>query len=40
MGLTDACRAGAGELTSMWGHPDQTEGPAAFAERREARWQV
>ena len=38
LGLTDACRAGAQELVSMWGHPDQTEGPAAFAERREARW--
>jgi enoyl-CoA hydratase len=37
-GLTDACRAGAGELVSMWGHPDQTEGPAAFAEKREPRW--
>jgi enoyl-CoA hydratase/carnithine racemase len=37
-GLTDACRAGAGELTGMWGHPDQAEGPAAFAEKREARW--
>ena len=36
MGLTDACRAGAGELVSMWGHPDQTEGPAAFAEKRDA----
>jgi hypothetical protein len=22
----------------MWGHPDQTEGPLAFVERREARW--
>ena len=22
-GLTDACRAGAAELVSMWGHPDQ-----------------
>ena len=39
MGLTDACRAGARELTSMWGHPDQTEGPKAFAEKREAVWQ-
>ena len=39
LGLTDACRAGAGELVSMWGHPDQTEGPAAFAERREPEWQ-
>jgi len=37
-GLTDACRAGADELVSMWGHPDQTEGPAAFAEKRPARW--
>jgi enoyl-CoA hydratase len=40
LGLTDACRAGADELVSMWGHPDQTEGPLAFAERREASWQV
>jgi enoyl-CoA hydratase/carnithine racemase len=38
MGLTDACRAGAGELVSMWGHPDQTEGPLAFTERRDAAW--
>src|SRR4029453_13628091 len=30
-GLTDGCRAGAQELVSMWGHPDQTEGPLAFA---------
>ncbi|MDN3357562.1 enoyl-CoA hydratase/isomerase family protein [Actinomadura sp. DC4] len=37
-GLTDACRAGAAELVSLWGHPDQTEGPAAFAEKRPARW--
>ena len=35
MGLTDACKAGAQELVSMWGHPDQTEGPAAFSEKRE-----
>jgi enoyl-CoA hydratase/carnithine racemase len=40
MGLTDACRAGAGELVSMWGHPDQEEGPRAFAEKRDAVWQV
>jgi enoyl-CoA hydratase/carnithine racemase len=39
LGLTDACRAGAQELVSMWGHPDQEEGPRAFAERREPRWQ-
>ncbi len=38
-GLTDACKAGAGELTSMWGHPDQGEGPRAFAEKRAPRWQ-
>jgi hypothetical protein len=24
----------------MWGHPDQEEGPRAFAERRPASWQV
>jgi enoyl-CoA hydratase/carnithine racemase len=39
LGLTDACRAGAAELVSMWGHPDQEEGPRAFAEKRDARWQ-
>ncbi len=39
LGLTDACRAGAKELVSMWGHPDQTEGPRAFAEKREPQWQ-
>lgn len=39
-GLTDACRAGAQELIGMWGHPDQTEGPAAFAAKREPHWQV
>jgi enoyl-CoA hydratase len=22
----------------MWGHPDQEEGPRAFAERRDAAW--
>jgi enoyl-CoA hydratase len=39
VGLTEACRRGAQELAGLWGHPDQTEGPAAFAERREPRWQ-
>ena len=39
MGLTDACKAGAAELVGMWGHPDQEEGPRAFAEKREPRWQ-
>jgi enoyl-CoA hydratase/carnithine racemase len=38
MGLTDACKAGAQQLVSMWGHPDQEEGPRAFAEKREATW--
>ena len=38
LGLTDACRAGAQHLVSMWGHPDQEEGPRAFAEKREPRW--
>ena len=38
VGLTDACRAGAVELVSMWGHPDQAEGPAAFADKREPDW--
>ncbi|SHN46550.1 Enoyl-CoA hydratase/carnithine racemase [Cryptosporangium aurantiacum] len=37
-GLTEACRAGAKDLVSVWGHPDQTEGPAAWAEKREAKW--
>jgi enoyl-CoA hydratase len=37
-GLTDACRAGAKHLTSMWGHPDQNEGPVAFADRRAPNW--
>jgi enoyl-CoA hydratase/carnithine racemase len=38
LGLTDACKSGADELVSMWGHPDQTEGPLAFAEKREPEW--
>ena len=40
VGLTEACRRGAHELVSLWGHPDQTEGPAVPAERREPRWQA
>ena len=28
-GLTDASRAGAAQLVSRWGHPDQEEGPRA-----------
>jgi enoyl-CoA hydratase/carnithine racemase len=38
LGLSDACRAGGQELASMWGHPDQEEGPRAFAEKREPQW--
>jgi enoyl-CoA hydratase/carnithine racemase len=38
-GLTDACRAGARELVSMWGHPDQEEGPRAFAAKRAPNWE-
>jgi len=40
LGLTDACRAGSVDLVSMWGHPDQEEGPRAFAEKRDANWVV
>jgi enoyl-CoA hydratase/carnithine racemase len=38
LGLTDACRAGAGHIVSLWGHPDQDEGPRSFAEKREPEW--
>jgi len=37
-GLTDACKAGALELAGLWGHPDQEEGPKAFAEKRDPNW--
>jgi enoyl-CoA hydratase len=37
-GLTEACRLGAREVVSVWGHPDQDEGPRAFAEKREPQW--
>ena len=37
-GLTDACRNGSQEMLSMWGHPDQEEGPLAFSEKRDAQW--
>ena len=37
-GLTEACREGARHLVSMWGHPDQEEGPRAFSEKREPVW--
>ena len=39
-GLTDACKEGAKHLVSMWGHPDQDEGPKAFAEKRDPVWQA
>jgi enoyl-CoA hydratase/carnithine racemase len=39
VGLSEACRAGTNELVSMWGHPDQEEGPRAFAEKRDPVWQ-
>ena len=39
-GLTDACKdVGVQQLVGMWGHPDQEEGPLAFSEKREPRWQ-
>ena len=37
-GLTAASKSGAMQMIAMWGHPDQLEGPAAFAERREPQW--
>jgi len=37
-GLTDACRIGARHLAGLWGHPDQEEGPRAFAEKRDPKW--
>jgi enoyl-CoA hydratase len=39
-GLRDACYRGAQELVGMWGHPDQEEGPLAFAEKRDPRWEL
>jgi enoyl-CoA hydratase/carnithine racemase len=38
LGLTDACKAGAREMVAIWGHPDQAEGPRAFAEKRDPVW--
>src|SRR5262249_53561023 len=38
VGLTDASRAGASAVVALWGHPDQEEGPRAFAEKREPVW--
>lgn len=39
LGLSDACRLGSQHLISVWGHPDQTEGPLSFVEKREPQWQ-
>jgi enoyl-CoA hydratase len=39
LGLTDACRLGTQHLMSVWGHPDQVEGPLAFVEKRDPQWQ-
>lgn len=38
-GLTDGWRAGARQLASMWGHPDQEEGRRAAADKRPPAWQ-
>jgi len=39
LGLSDARRAGAPAVVSMWGHPDQVEGARAFVEKRDPVWQ-
>ena len=39
VGLTDACKAGAKELVSLWGHPGPRRGTAGLRQKREARWQ-
>ena len=39
-GLHDACRAGSERLMAMWDHPDQTEGPLAWSQRRAPKWQT
>src|ERR1700730_16748460 len=38
LGLDEACRAASADIVEMWSHPDQEEGPAAFAEKRPANW--
>jgi len=38
LGLDDACRAASADIVEMWSHPDQAEGPTAFAEKRPAHW--
>jgi enoyl-CoA hydratase/carnithine racemase len=39
-GLFDALERGWREIYSHWSHPDSTEGPRAFAEKRPARWKI
>jgi enoyl-CoA hydratase/carnithine racemase len=38
MGYRDAMEYGWALLRMHWRHPDFTEGPRAFAERREPKW--
>ena len=38
LGLDEACRAASPDIVEMWSHPDQEEGPAAFADKRPANW--
>jgi enoyl-CoA hydratase/carnithine racemase len=38
MGLSEALAAGLRDVQAFWDHPDNREGPAAFAERREPVW--
>ena len=39
LGLDDPCRAATDDIVAMWTHPDQAEGPAVFAQKREPNWQ-
>jgi enoyl-CoA hydratase/carnithine racemase len=39
-GLHEAYRHGFGYIRAHWNHPDNLEGPRAFAERRKPRWAV
>ncbi len=38
VGYNQACRDGWELLTAQWKHPDNVEGPKAFAEKRKPRW--
>ncbi len=37
-GMADGVAHGAEILLDFWGHPDNDEGPAAFAEKRDPQW--